>query len=52
MMNLLLVVAVVLVVMWGLGMATSFTMGGVIHVLLVVAIIAVLARVIMGRRAV
>ncbi|HTJ42268.1 MAG TPA: lmo0937 family membrane protein [Kofleriaceae bacterium] len=47
-----MVVAVVLVVMWGLGMATSFTMGGVIHVLLVVAIIAVLARVIMGRRAV
>ena len=52
MLNLLLVVAVILVVMWGLGMATSFTMGGIIHVLLVLAIIAVLARIIMGGRAV
>jgi Family of unknown function (DUF5670) len=52
MLNLLFAVAVVLVVLWGLGMATSFTMGGVIHVLLVLAIVAVLARIIMGRRAI
>ena len=51
MMNLLLIAALILLVMWGLGMATSVTMGGVIHVLLVLAIIAVLARIIMGRRA-
>jgi hypothetical protein len=52
MLNLLFAVAVVLVVLWGLGMATSFTAGGLIHVLLVVAVIAVLLRVIMGRRVV
>ena len=43
-------VAVVLVVLWLLGLVTSNTMGGVIHVLLVIAIIAVLLRVISGRR--
>jgi hypothetical protein len=41
--------AVVLVVLWALGLATSYTMGGLIHVLLAVAIIAVLLRVIQGR---
>ena len=40
---------VVLVVLWLLGMATSYTMGGLIHVLLVIAIIVVLVRVIQGR---
>jgi len=39
----------VLVVLWLLGMVTSYTMGGLIHVLLVVAIIVVLLRVIQGR---
>jgi Family of unknown function (DUF5670) len=42
-------VAVVLVVLWALGMVTSSTMGGFIHVLLVVAVIVVLLRVIQGR---
>ena len=42
-------VAVVLVVLWALGMVTSYTMGGFIHILLVVAVIAVLFRVIQGR---
>ena len=51
MLNLIWIVAVVLVVMWGLGLATSFTAGGLIHILLVLAVIAVLLRVIMGRRA-
>ena len=50
MLNLIWVIAVVLVVLWGLGLATSYTMGGLIHVLLVLAIVAVLVRVIMGRR--
>ena len=43
-------IAVVLVVLWLLGMVTSYTMGGFIHLLLVLAIIAILVRVISGRR--
>jgi hypothetical protein len=42
--------AVVLVILWVLGLVTAHTMGGFIHVLLVLAIIAVLYRVITGRR--
>jgi len=44
-------IAVVLVVLWLLGLVTSYTLGGFIHVLLVLAIIVVLVRVIQGRRA-
>ena len=51
MLNLIWVIAVALTVLWVLGLATSYTMGGLIHVLLVLAIVAVLLRVIMGRRA-
>ncbi|MEX2466699.1 MAG: lmo0937 family membrane protein [Gemmatimonadota bacterium] len=47
---MLTTVVVVLVVLWALGYLTSFTMGGLIHILLVVAIIVVLLRVIQGRR--
>jgi hypothetical protein len=43
-------VAVVLLVLWMLGMVSAYTMGGLIHLLLVVAIVAVLIRVIQGRR--
>jgi hypothetical protein len=43
-------IAVVLLVLWLLGMVTANTMGGFVHVLLVIAIIAVLIRVIQGRR--
>ena len=43
-------IAVVLVVLWLLGLITSYTMGGFIHVLIVVAIIIVLVNVIQGRR--
>jgi hypothetical protein len=43
------VIAVVLFVLWGLGLVTSFTMSGFIHVLLVLAIIVVLIRVIRGK---
>ena len=49
-MNMLWTIAVVLLVLWGLGFATSYTMGGFIHILLVLAIVAVLVRVIQGRR--
>ena len=41
---------VTLLVLWGLGLLTGYTMGGVIHVLLVIAIIVVLIQVIQGRR--
>jgi len=42
----------ILVVLWLLGLVTSYTMGGLIHLLLVVAIVVVLIRVIQGRRSV
>lgn len=41
---------VILLVLWLLGMVSSYTMGGVIHVLLVVAVVVILLRVIRGRR--
>ena len=47
---MLLTIAVILVVLWLLGLITSYTLGGFIHVLLVLAIIAVLVNVISGRR--
>ena len=43
-------IAVVLLILWALGLVTSYSMGGFIHVLLVVAIVVVLIRVIQGRR--
>jgi hypothetical protein len=46
---MLYTIAVILVVLWLLGLVTSYTLGGFIHILLVVAIIAVLLRVINGR---
>lgn len=44
------IIAVVLVILWLLGFVTSYTMGGFIHVLLVIAIVVILIRVIQGRR--
>ena len=43
-------IAIVLVILWLLGFVTSNTMGGFIHILLVIAIIVILIRVIRGRR--
>jgi hypothetical protein len=43
-------ICVVLIILWLLGMVTSYTMGGLIHILLVIAIIVVLVRVIQGRK--
>jgi multisubunit Na+/H+ antiporter MnhE subunit len=43
-------IAVILVVLWLLGLVTSYTMGGLIHGLLVIAIVVILIRVIQGRR--
>jgi len=47
---MLYTIAVILVVLWLLGMVTSYTMGGLVHVLLVIAIVAVLFNVISGRK--
>ena len=41
---------VILLVLWGLGLMTGYTMGGVIHALLVIAIVVVVIQVIQGRR--
>ena len=41
--------AIVLVVLWLLGLATAYTLGGFIHILLVVAVLTVLVRIIQGR---
>jgi hypothetical protein len=46
---MLYTIAVVLIILWLLGLVTSYTMGGFIHILLVVAIVVVLLRVISGR---
>jgi len=43
---------VILMVMWLLGIATSYTLGGFIHILLVLAIVSVLVQIITGRRVV
>jgi hypothetical protein len=45
-------IVLILLVLWALGMITSFSMGGFIHILLVVAIVILLFRVIQGRRVV
>jgi Family of unknown function (DUF5670) len=47
---MLYTIAVVLVVLWLLGLVTSFTLGGFIHILLVLAVIMILVQVIQGRR--
>jgi hypothetical protein len=43
---------VVLFVLWALGMATSYTMGGLVHLLLVLAVVAVLVNLVRGRRSI
>ena len=43
-------IAVILMVLWLLGLVSSYTMGGFVHVLLVIAIVVVLIRIIQGRR--
>lgn len=43
-------IAIILVVLWLLGFVSSYTMGGLIHILLVIAVVVILIRVIQGRR--
>ncbi|WP_291208019.1 lmo0937 family membrane protein [Hyphomonas sp.] len=47
---MLYTIAVILLVLWVLGLVSSYTMGGLIHILLVVAIVVVLVRIIQNRR--
>ncbi|MBA2659281.1 lmo0937 family membrane protein [Nitrosospira briensis] len=47
---MLYTIAVVLIILWLLGLVSSYTMGGFIHILLVIAIVVVLLRVISGRK--
>jgi len=46
---MLYTIAVVLLILWALGLVSAYTMGGFIHVLLVIAIVVILLRVISGR---
>jgi hypothetical protein len=48
---MLYTVAVVLIILWLLGLVSSYTMGGLIHILLVIAIVVILLNVISGRKA-
>lgn len=43
-------IAIILIVLWVLGLVSSYTMGGFIHILLVVAVVVILLRVIKGRQ--
>ncbi len=43
-------IAIILIILWLLGLVTSYTMGGLIHILLVIAVVVILLRVIQGRR--
>jgi hypothetical protein len=49
---MLYTIAVILVVLWLVGLLSSYTMGGLVHVLLVIAIIVVVVNLLQGRRAV
>jgi hypothetical protein len=46
----MMTVVIVLIILWALGLVTSYTMGGLIHILLVIAIVVILVRVIQGRK--
>lgn len=49
---MLMTIAIILLVLWAIGLLTSYTLGGLIHILIVLAIIMVVVRVIQGRRVV
>ncbi len=48
--NMLESIALILIILWVLGLVSSYTLGGFIHILLVIAVIVILLRVIQGRR--
>jgi hypothetical protein len=43
-------IAIVLIILWALGMVSSYTLGGFIHILLVIALVVIVVRVLQGRR--
>jgi hypothetical protein len=43
-------IAIILIILWAVGLVSSYTMGGLIHILLVIAVVVILFRVIQGRR--
>lgn len=47
---MLVTIAIILLILWALGLVSSYTMGGLIHILLVIAIVAIVINVIQGRR--
>jgi hypothetical protein len=47
---MLFTIAAILLILWVLGLVTSYTMGGFVHILLVIAIVVILVRVIQGRK--
>jgi len=47
---MLMALAIILIVLWALGLITSVSLGGFIHILLVIAVIMILVRIIQGRR--
>lgn len=49
-MNMLMTLAVILIVLWAVGLVSSYTMGGLIHILLVIALVVIVLQVVQGRR--
>ena len=49
---MLYTIAIVLIILWALGLVSSFTMGGFIHILLVLAVVVILVNFISGRRSI
>jgi len=47
---MLLTIGIILIILWLLGLVTSYTLGGFIHILLVIAVIAILIRIIRGKK--
>jgi hypothetical protein len=47
---MLMTIAIILLILWALGLVTSSTLGGFVHILLVVAVVMILIRIIQGRR--
>ena len=48
---MLLTIAVILLILWALGLVTSYTLGGFIHILLLIALVAIVVNLVSGRRA-
>ena len=47
---MLLTIAIILLIMWALGLATSYTLGGFVHILLVIALVMLVVNLVQGRR--